>query len=157
MFTNILVPFDGSESASRALAMAIEIATGLEPVDVTVLQVASMSEFDYSSFEVAMRMAGLDPTDETQLKEVRDNYMSVHDEKAQERIENYFNNLPENINLKIVVKHGSPRDIIVDYAKDNDIDCIIMGRRGVTGIRATLGSVSTYVLRNTDLPVLVVK
>ncbi len=65
--------------------------------------------------------------------------------------------LPENVDLKIVVKRGNPRDVICQYAADNDIDCIVMGRRGGGSIRATLGSVSTGVLRGTDLPVLVVK
>ena len=55
------------------------------------------------------------------------------------------------------MKRGDPREVICSYAKDNGIDCIIMGRRGRGGIRASLGSVSTAVLRNTDLPVMVVK
>ena len=55
------------------------------------------------------------------------------------------------------MKRGDPRSVICDYAKENDIDCIFMGRRGLGGIRAALGSVSTAVLRNTDLPVMVVK
>ena len=74
-----------------------------------------------------------------------------------EQVSQYFESLPENIDIKIVVKRGNPRDIICDYAKENDIDLIVMGRRGLSGIRGALGSVSTAVLRGTDLPVLVIK
>ena len=48
MYTNILVPFDGSDCARRALATAIEMGTCAEPVDITVLQVTGMTDFDYS-------------------------------------------------------------------------------------------------------------
>jgi nucleotide-binding universal stress UspA family protein len=74
-----------------------------------------------------------------------------------EQVSQYFDSLPENIDIKIVVKRGNPRDIICEYAKENEIDCIVMGRRGLSGIRGALGSVSTAVLRGTDLPVLVIK
>lgn len=157
MYSNYLVPFDGSESAFHALTTAIDLGTGDEPVDITVLQVTSVSDIDFTSFEVAARMAGIDPIDEVQREALRQNYVAVSKEQTQKMVADYFDSLPENVNLRIIVKRGTPRDVICQYAKDNDIDCIVMGRRGVTGIRAALGSVSTAVLRGTDLPVLVVK
>ena len=157
MYDQILVPYDGSDSANRALATAIEMSTGDVPVSITVLQVTGMSEFDYSSFEVAARMAGLTAPDEKQMDALREHYATVHREQMREQVAEYFESMPDNIDLKIVVKRGNPRDVICDYANENEIDCIVMGRRGVSGIRAALGSVSTAVLRGTDLPVLVVK
>lgn len=157
MYDKILVPYDGSSSANRALATAIEMSTGNEPVSITVLQVTGMGDFDYSSFEVAARMAGIIAPDEKQMNEVRENYLSVHRDQMREQVAEYFESIPDNINLTIVVKRGNPRDVICEYADDNDIDCIVMGRRGLNGIHAALGSVSTAVLRGTDLPVLVVK
>ena len=157
MYTNILVPFDGSEPAKRALATAINLCSETDNADITVLQVTGMTDFDYSSFEVAARMAGIGEVDEKTVDSLRESYLSANKEQMQELVQQYFESLPKNIDIKIVVKRGNPRDIICDYANDNDIDCIIMGRRGGGGIRATLGSVSTGVLRGTDLPVLVVK
>ena len=75
MFSNYLVPFDGSESSARALATAIQMGTGDEPVDITVLQVAAISDIDYSSFEVAARMAGFDPVGEDQIETLRETYI----------------------------------------------------------------------------------
>ena len=157
MFSNYLVPFDGSESSARALATAIQMGTGDEPVDITVLQVAAISDIDYSSFEVAARMAGFDPVGEDQIETLRETYMDIHRDNMREQVSKYFESLPDNVNVKIVVKRGNPREVICDYANENDIDCIVMGRRGLGGFRAALGSVSTAVLRGTDLPVLVIK
>jgi nucleotide-binding universal stress UspA family protein len=52
---------------------------------------------------------------------------------------------------------GHPQEVIADYAKDNGFDCIVMGRRGLGGIRGALGSVSYAILHTVELPVLVVK
>ena len=157
MYTNILVPFDGSECSRRALATASELGTCDVPVDITVLQVTGMTDFDYSSFEVAARMAGLGDLDESQVDTLRENYLSASREQMHEQVSQYFDSLPESIDIKIIVKRGNPRDIICQYANENDIDLIVMGRRGLSGIRGALGSVSTAVLRGTDLPVLVIK
>ena len=157
MYTNVLVPFDGSQPACRALLAAINLCKGEKNADITVLQVTGMANIDYTSFEVAARMSGIDVTDEQTIQSLRENYGSASKEQVQEQVQKFFESLPENIDLKIIVKRGNPRDVICQYAEDNNIDCIVMGRRGGGSIRATLGSVSTGVLRTTDLPVLVVK
>ena len=50
-----------------------------------------------------------------------------------------------------------PGGQIVTYAIDNLCDLIVMGSRGLGALRGILGSVSSYVLRNADVPVLIVK
>ena len=156
MYTEILVPYDGSESSHKALTAAIQLAVDPRPVTITVLQVTNADDTDKTSFEIAMRMAGL-KEDSDRIKLLSDETLATFKEQTRKKIEEYFSSLPENVSVKIVVKRGDPRNVIVDYAKENGTDCIIMGRRGITGIRASLGSVSTAILRNTDLPVMVVK
>ena len=48
-------------------------------------------------------------------------------------------------------------DTIVDASKYYSCDLIVMGSRGLGAIRGMLGSVSFGVLRNAEIPVLIVK
>ena len=52
---------------------------------------------------------------------------------------------------------GKVAEGIVEYAEDNDIEIIVMGRRGLGALRGMLGSVSYAVLHQADIPVLTVK
>jgi nucleotide-binding universal stress UspA family protein len=157
MFKKVLVPFDESEHAQHALQMAFKLCEGDEPAKVIVLKVAPPMDFDDSTFEIAARMAGVPQVDKATLDEARANYMDAHKKEVQEKIEEYFSAIPENIDVQIVVKNGRPHDEICEFAKEHEVECIVMGRRGLGAIRAALGSVSSAVLRSTDLPVLVVK
>ncbi|MDY0409746.1 universal stress protein [Paracerasibacillus soli] len=53
---------------------------------------------------------------------------------------------------------GKPANEITDFAKGKDIDLIIIGNRGLNGIKEfVLGSVSKKVVDEATCPVLVVK
>lgn len=55
------------------------------------------------------------------------------------------------------VRRGNPHDDILGYAEDHDIDVIVMGTHGRTGVkRALLGSVTENVVRHSEIPVLTV-
>lgn len=157
-YTNILVPYDDSEQSQRALQAAIDLSTGVgHHVKITVLHVTYFTDVDDPSFDVAARMAGAPVLDADTKKEVRKNLLESYENDIKEKIEKFFESLPDNVDLKIDVKDGKPQSLIVEYADDNDIDCIVMGSRGLGAITAALGSVSTYVLRTSDLPVLVIR
>jgi nucleotide-binding universal stress UspA family protein len=47
-------------------------------------------------------------------------------------------------------------DAITEEADELDVDAIVMGSRGLTGIKATFGSVSTHVVQHSRRPVLVI-
>ena len=147
MFSNFLVPFDGSQSAYTAVNTAIEVGAG-ENINITILQVQRMNDNDITTFDVAAKLANLAEADKTD---------SQPKASKQSFIQEYFDSLGDNVNISIVVERGNPADVICQYARDNQLDCIVMGRRGIGGIRAVLGSVSTAVLRDSDLPILVVK
>lgn len=157
MYRNILVPFDGSEPSQRAVQAAIDMSNANVPVLITVLKVAAPMNFEDSTFEVAARMAGVPKLDAEVISATRDNFNNEHRKSVQNQIQGFFASVPGNIDIQIVIENGRPQEVICDYAKENDIDCIVMGRRGLSVIRAALGSVSSAVLRGVDLPVLVVK
>lgn len=53
---------------------------------------------------------------------------------------------------------GHPADAIVDFAKSRDIDLIVMGTHGRTGVaRLVMGSVAEAVVRRSECPVLTLK
>ena len=71
------------------------------------------------------------------------------------------NDLMQGLNIagRTVAQKSSLSAIegITEYAEKNDVDLIIMGRRGLVAFRGALGSVSYGILRATDVPVLTIK
>ena len=64
----------------------------------------------------------------------------------------------ERLNLTSYVGFGAPANQIVEYAEKNDIDLIVMGTHGRSGLeKMWLGSVTEKVLRQAHCPVLVVR
>ncbi|WP_227380071.1 universal stress protein [Haladaptatus halobius] len=61
------------------------------------------------------------------------------------------------IDTKTAVRRGIPQDAILVYADEHNIDIIVMGTHGRTGVkRALMGSVTETVVRHADIPVLTV-
>lgn len=56
-----------------------------------------------------------------------------------------------------VLEHSDPAHALLDYARDNGVDHLIMGARGVTGMRRILGSVSAHVVAEAPCTVTVVR
>ena len=53
---------------------------------------------------------------------------------------------------------GHPADAIVEFAKAHDIDLIVMGTHGRTGVsRLLMGSVAEAIVRRSECPVLTIK
>lgn len=158
MYTNIVVPFDKSEHAERALKAAVELGRGDGPAKVTVLNVTDMMDFDDATFEVAARMAGVPPISDEAAHLAREKYFDEHKDEIRQCVDGVVaGKVPENVTLDVDVVGGHPQEAIRDYVRGKDFDCIVMGRRGLGAIRGAIGSVSYSVLRSVDLPVLIVK
>ena len=64
----------------------------------------------------------------------------------------------ENVEVEPVILEGNPGNEIVDFAEKNNIDLIVVGTLGKTGIeRFLLGSVAEKVVKHSKKPVLVVR
>ena len=62
------------------------------------------------------------------------------------------------LDVEPVVLNGHPSSVIVKFAKENDVDLIVTGTLGKSGIEELLlGSVADGVIRHAPCPVLVVK
>lgn len=153
-FTNILVPYDGSGSAQRALDAAVGIAS--ESAVITLLHIAPDPIAADPTTAVAERMAGVVRNEADTEKEIAtywDNLKSMLNDVAVTTKAC----TEKSVEIKSEVKTGVPATIITEYAEKNGIDIIVMGRRGLGAVRAMFGSVSQRVAHETDLPILLVK
>ena len=64
----------------------------------------------------------------------------------------------EGISGKTIRLDGDPREALTEIAEKENIDCIITGSRGVNRKRSTIiGSVSSYLVHHSKVPVMIVK
>ncbi|WP_339104462.1 universal stress protein [Haloterrigena salinisoli] len=147
MYDRILVPTDGSETAKAAVDHAVDLAEQYG-ADVHTLYVV-----DTDSMSLTLGGEQLDRIEQGQYDEMED----VR-ERA-DRATGYVADRAAERGLETVehVSAGRPHSLIADYVDDNDIDLVVMGSHGRSGIRrALLGSVTERTLRSTHVPVLVV-
>lgn len=156
MYRKLLVPYDNSEPAQRALTAALDMAAGVPDAHITVLSVVDWHDYNAETFKIASRMAGI-AADDVDLSVVS----SVGEEARQAEIDRIAKAIAplggDASNISVEVANGSPHDMIVDFSDDGDFDCIVMGHRGLGKIRGMLGSVCYAVLQKATRPVLVIK
>jgi nucleotide-binding universal stress UspA family protein len=147
MYENILVPTDGSETANFAVHHAIDIAEqyGSTLHSLYVIDVDATS-YGLGAEQVdRIRQGNLD-----EMPEVKDratkatSYVAEKGDDHGIAVENHY-------------RIGEPSRSIRNFVEDSDIDLVVMGSHGRSGLsRVVLGSVAEKVLRRTHLPVLVV-
>lgn len=139
MYKKILVPTDGSEFAKKAQRQALFLANvcGAEIIAISVTE---------NNF-----VNGLPLDDEVyQLNQILK-------ERSEKNLEE-FDKLNEN-DLKIthVIREGLPAKVILEVAKEQDVDLIVMGSSGKSGFdRFIMGSVADKVVNSAKCAVLVV-
>ncbi len=70
---------------------------------------------------------------------------------------NEVEKINKNLSISSVVIRDEPSSYIVEYAKHNKIDWIVMGSKGLTDFKElTIGSVANYCIQNSEKPVLVI-
>lgn len=147
MYDRILVPTDGSNVAEAAVAQALDLAEKYD-AEVHALYVADTEAIEISlgTEQVDRIKAGhFDEMDEleAQAEEATGHVAGLATERGLDAVEHHAG--------------GQPHKVIAHYAEDHDIDLIVMGSHGRSGVRrALLGSVTERVLRSTHRPVLVV-
>ncbi|HII79873.1 MAG TPA: universal stress protein [Methanosarcina sp.] len=138
---NIVIATDGSENSLRAISYGIEIAK-LSGATVHALHVvdtsAIISEFWTAGKELVHELI------------INDGKKIMFETKK--IIEG------SGVEVREVLLEGHPGDEIIDYAENNNIDLIVMGTLGATGIeRFLMGSVAEKVVRYSKVPVMVVR
>ena len=156
-YKNILVPFDGSKHAMGAVKAALGLIKGSDDSKLTILHVVSMSVAP--AISESDPVLGSTPTyiDYLDYANLYDDSLSQKRDKMIQEVTQEFSDIPAEQVEYDAIAHPSPVQAIADYCQTHECDMIVMGRRGLGAIRGMLGSVSSGVLRSTDLPVLTVK
>jgi nucleotide-binding universal stress UspA family protein len=131
----VLVPTDGSDCAEAAAAHAVEfaLATGAALHVVHVVDAGAIPADGSGAVLDELQRAGRDALD------------SVVDRAEHADVST----------IRASVLTGAPYRAIVDYADAEDVDLVVMGTHGRTGVdRYLLGSVAERVVRLCDRPVL---
>ncbi len=145
MFGSILVGTDGSETAHRAVAQAVDLAKSLgarleivcayEPVAGSRLREESRNTPADMQW-----MVNAHEDVETTLRE------------AVEQAER------EGVAAETYARQGDPADAILDVAEERGADLIVVGNRGMTGAkRFLLGSVPNKVSHHAPCSVLIIR
>ena len=149
-YRRILVPYDDSKYAKKALDEAIEIAKRFDSdlVLLTVidtLTVAPQNLYKSGAIVGAKKIVKYlkKASSKIDLK-LRDKVIHCKDSGV-------------DANYEIIT--GSPANVILRFAKKRNIDLIVMGSQGLVGISKlkVLGSVSRKVSEEATCPVLIIR
>lgn len=146
MFNKILVAIDGSKVALKALEKAIEIQQ-LTNGEIYVLCVYK----HHSLFQASLSIGRPDDL------QISDDALSQYAKEVIEHAKEYAKDHGA-AKVRGFVKGGRPSKMIVNFAKDKDIDLIVMGSRGTHSDKdgMLLGSVTHRVASQARCPTLVV-
>jgi nucleotide-binding universal stress UspA family protein len=146
----ILFAFDGSESSAAAFAAAGRIFGQVRPdaVVLTVWEPLSVEAIRATRFGGWWIPLPLDVTEADETSEMQAEQLAAHG--ARLAAEAGF--------AARAIWRADSREIaatIFEEANALDADLIVIGGHGLTGIRASLGGVSSHILRHATRPVLV--
>lgn len=133
---------DGSPQSADALKYALrEFADD----DITVLHVINPIEAGYGGTVTT-------PGSSEEWYEAESEAAEGLFESAQELADEY------GVTLTTAVETGPPARTVVEYAEENDVDQVVVGSHGRTGVsRLLLGSVAETIVRRSPVPVTIVR
>ena len=139
MYKKILVPTDGSDFAVKAQNHALFLAKACDAEIIAV----SVTENNFIN--------GLQLEDEIyQLNQILN-------ERSEENLNEFDKLNKDDLKITHVIREGSPARTILEVAKEENVDLIVMGSSGKSGFdRFIMGSVADKVVNSAKCAVLVV-
>ncbi|AKB43414.1 universal stress protein [Methanosarcina vacuolata] len=140
-YRNILIATDGSKNTQKAISYGIEIAK-LSEAAVHALYVVNTSSIISDYWTIGKK----------NIYEI----IRSEGEKAVSEVKKIGE--ASGVEVKEIVLDGYPSSVITDFAENNNIDLIVMGTLGKTGLdKLLIGSVAEKVVRSSKVPVMVVR
>ncbi|MGM0922249.1 MAG: universal stress protein [Bacillota bacterium] len=152
IYKRILVAIDGSEGSKQALQHANELAR-INGAELTLIHVKNETHLPLYGGVYPVSEAG------TQIiQEEVERAEEVEISKGEAIIRKAKDEISPDINVTTALLDGDPAASICGYTEKNNIDLIVMGSRGLSGIKKwVLGSVSQKVLSEATQAVLITK
>ena len=158
MINRVLVAIDGSETSDRAVIFAGEVASNAKAglVVLTVIPPISPLLFQRSGLGEGQGV-GLRPRSMEMIDEYEKSTEEAHKE-ALEKAEKAIREAYPDLKVSKKLGQGRVASTIMDAARSENADLIVLGRCGHSKIeRWLLGSTSKQVAEECDKPVLIVK
>jgi nucleotide-binding universal stress UspA family protein len=145
MFRTIVVGTDGSETASKAVGQAAELAAS---VGSTLLIVSAFEPVGPTRLREESSQAPQDVRWMVNPREDVDATLAAAAEVAEEL----------GVKVEFFARQGDPADAILDVAEEQGADLIVVGNKGMTGAkRFLLGSVPNKVSHHAPCSVLIIR
>ena len=138
----ILVPTDFSDNATKAIDYAVALSEKTN-AEIILLNVTTLLNSTFSS-----RRALIKEYNNTRVEGIREQLKELQQSIA-----------ANNAKVKLTIKlyEGDVQDSILQCAKDENADLIIMGTQGASGLKKIfIGSITAGIIGNTTIPVLAI-
>jgi nucleotide-binding universal stress UspA family protein len=140
LFKRILIATDGSRRTMNAIGKGLEIAR-VHSSKVFAVYVVDTVTFTSIPMDVTW-----------------ENMYQLLKEEGNEAVKQVKETAGPGLDVEAQVIEGNPAMEITKFAKEHDIDLIVVGTLGKSGIdRILLGSVAEKIVRLSNCPVLVIK
>lgn len=141
--TKILIAYNGTDLADQAVQLAKKVVEGYEQIVIDLLYIVQTPS-------TLVQFAGASQVCESSMEQlIQDGEAILHQGKR------LFADLPNKVETHIA--HGDATTEIIQHIEDSHIDLLIMGSRGLKGVKEKMSSVSHRVLQQSPIPVLMAK
>jgi nucleotide-binding universal stress UspA family protein len=154
LIKRILVPVDGSEQSDKALDFALDLAEKYS----AKIEILSVVSHETSYMPILFGGAGVPPTPASA------DWLNAYIEERKTSHENVLlqslkkAKIYPSLDVSTRLVEGRAAEKIVEITKKEAFDLIVMGSRGLGGVKEfLLGSVSDRVADKAECPVLIVK
>ncbi len=162
MYKRILVTLDGSALSEQVLPQVKQLIAGAE-TSITFLTVAAAPEESAEARAWTMMPTAMPPpamvAGQFESMERRDQAVARVRGELEHYLEEAVAGLPlQGVTMEKAVRFGDAAEEIIKYAREQNVDLIMMATHGRTGLsRAISGSVADRVVTSGAAPVLLVR
>ncbi|MEJ2108638.1 MAG: universal stress protein [Acidobacteriota bacterium] len=134
-FKRILFPVDLSEASERMAPYVKKVVNQFE-AELHIIYVKYVDQYYLATF-----------VNETMFETTAD---------EESRIRKFVDSNFEDLNISTEILQGPPGTEIVRYSEEQKMDLIVMGHNSTGLLRAAFGSVAGYVVKHSQVPVLII-